>query len=594
MLTTHTSAAAADAALAGAAISSTHMQQMRQQVSALSDAFRDATGKEVAATVLYELVKRGFDVDRVKTLIAQNSMMIIANSRITDPTDPATFAKNPQLKAAPGGLATALAALFGEVTTGDLLLTTVTGEEIGLAAKLAPTSRKFLREGLKGNQRYETLRLGEVSLRSSEIKDFYEGLSNDVLWPLMHAYRDDQGKQVFFDSCNPVTQEHWEAYRAANLRYAATALTNHIPGQPIWVHDYQLMLVPDWIRDRDPSARIGYFHHIPFPEPSFWQAAAAKGLVPTEIQERLLHGLLGANFLAFHTAEYVENFIATLKTLGIVKADQIKAVPPAPYSNNLARYEITLNDRTVRVAVCPINIDLDTINAIVQSPKALADAVNFHRLHPYKYTIFSAERCDYTKGVVEHALAIERLFERRPDLIGQVELIQLPQKTRQNVPTYQAYYQRVLDEIDRVNAKFARPKIGYQPIFRSEENPAWRELLVQAAESAIILVTPWRDGMNLVCKEAIVAASYGVGGKPNDLALILGKGCGAAHELTAAIQVDGANVDALARAIEQAIEKRNAPGQCELRAARQRMFRILQQNSLRHWLDDNINGIRNP
>lgn len=384
----------------------------------------------------------------------------------------------------------------------------------GASDDLTPQQQSELDQQLAG------MRLVAVPLSGEQIVRYYEGFSNGVLWPLFHYLLD----QV------PLHMRDWEPYVEVNERFAEVVAQHYEPGDLIWVHDYQLLLLPGLLRQRLPHARIGFFLHIPFPSEELFRALPQR--------DRLLRGLLGADLVGFHTPTYLRHFAASLtQILGLsVEIDRVQ-----------------LADREVRLGVFPMGIDAETFIALADDPAVQAEARQLRGKGAVKLLV-GVDRLDYTKGIPRRLLSYERMLQLHPDLRERVRLVQVAVPSRTGVEAYQEFRSLVDGLVGRINGDFATPSwVPVHYIFRSLSE---RELVALYRAADVMLVTPLRDGMNLVAKEFVASRTDGDG------VLVVSEFAGASWELPEAIQVNPYDLDGTAescyRALMMSPEERRA------------------------------------
>src|SRR3954447_8394730 len=384
----------------------------------------------------------------------------------------------------------------------------------GASDELSSEQRAQLDEQLAG------MRLVGVPLTQDQVTRYYEGFSNGVLWPLFHYLVD----QI------PLHVRDWEPYVEVNELFAEYAAQHYQPGDLIWVHDYQLLLVPELLRKRLPDARIGFFLHIPFPSEELFRTLPERG--------RLLGGLLGADLVGFHTPAYLRHFAASLtQLLGLtVDIDRVQ-----------------LSDREVRLGVFPMGIDAESFGALARDPATIAEAENLRGADDLKLLV-GVDRLDYTKGIPRHLLAFERMLQTHPELREHVRLVQVAVPSRTGVEAYQEFRSLVEGLVGRINGAFGTPRwVPVHYIYRGLSEP---ELVALYRAADVMLVTPLRDGMNLVAKEFVASRLDGDG------VLVLSEFAGAAWELPEAVQVNPYDVDGTAesyyRALTMPVEERRA------------------------------------
>ncbi|ABF90730.1 alpha,alpha-trehalose-phosphate synthase/trehalose-phosphatase [Myxococcus xanthus DK 1622] len=356
------------------------------------------------------------------------------------------------------------------------------------------------------------LRCVPLTLSASEVSRYYEGYSNRVLWPLCHYMLERIPRQ----------DRDWEVYRKVNERFADLVAKHYEPGDTIWVHDYQLMLVPGMLRQRLPGARIGYFHHIPFPSSEIFSTLPRR--------RELLKGLLGADLIGFHTVSYVRHFSgALLRHLGL--------------DTDIDR--IIWEGRDVRVGAFPMGIDAQAFESIASEPGMQEEVANLRRSSEGQRILLGIDRLDYTKGIPRRLLAVQRVLERTPAWRGRLRFIQVTVPSRTQVEAYANYRELVNELVGRINGLYGTVhNVPVHYLYRSFNE---RQLVGLYRGADVMLVTPVRDGMNLVAKEFCAARP------DDDGVLVLSEFAGAAAELGGALIVNPYDVDAMADAIEKAL-----------------------------------------
>jgi len=352
-----------------------------------------------------------------------------------------------------------------------------------------------------------------VFVDDDEFEGFCGEFSNRVLWPLFHGISIGPRR---FDRAS------WHHYRAANERFAERIAELASPGDTIWVHDYQLALVPELLRERDIDCAIGFFLHIPFPSPDVYRT------LPT--RDEILDGMLGADLLGFHTYEYVSNFRSSaLRIAGIESEPEWVSMP----SHN------------ARLGVLPIGIDPDEIEELCGSEESLAEYEALATDYEGQKVILGVDRLDYTKGLPEKLLGYEALLEQHLELHGKVSLIQIAAPSRTRVAEYQEL-QRELDElVGRINGRFST--LHWTPLLYINQNVSRRRLTALYRLADVMLVTPVRDGLNLVCLEYIAARGDDPG------CLVLSEFAGAASCVSGAMLINPHDTRQVAATLAEAL-----------------------------------------
>jgi trehalose 6-phosphate synthase/phosphatase len=394
-----------------------------------------------------------------------------------------------------------------------------------LGAPLSPTEPACA--ALVGELRQHRLR--SVPLDVPEAHSYYDGVCNGVLWPLFH-YQIDR---------LPVDLPEWDVYRAVNARFADAIVHEYRPGDTIWIHDYHLLLVPDLVRKRLPNARIGFFLHIPFPATDVFRI--------TPWRKEILKGLIGADVVGFHMPAYAAHFEdAVASILGL------RAEPG----------HIAVAGRDVRIGAYPMGVDCEAFAQLASDStvRQERDALVGNR---QAQLLVGIDRLDYTKGIPRRLLAYERLLRDRPDLHGRVRLIQVAVPSRDTVVAYQRFRKEIEEAVGRINGELGTP--AWTPIHYLHHALTREQLAALYLAADVMLVTPLRDGMNLVAKEFVATRS------DSDGVLVLSEFAGAAAQLPEAIQVNPYAIDDTAHAIAIALAMPPAERRIRMQALRARV-----------------------
>ena len=381
--------------------------------------------------------------------------------------------------------------------------------------------------------------LSEVELSREDIEGFYEGFCNSTIWPLYHDA-----------IATPVYHRHqWEPYVEINRRFAERVAELAQEGATVWVHDYQLQLVPGMLRERRPDLRIGFFLHIPFPPIELF--------LQLPWRREVMQGLLGADLVGFHTPGGAANFLALTRRLleldpddtGVDVVDVLRAG----------------DRRRVTVGAFPISIATVEYDAIARTVEAQDAAVEIReKLGNPKHVLLGVDRLDYTKGIDVRLKAVSELLADGSITPGDAVFVQIASPSRENVEDYQ----RLRDEIELMigRAMGDHGDIGAPPIQYLHQPLSREELVAFYVAADVMLVTPYRDGMNLVAKE-YVASRYDDSG-----ALVLSEFAGAAVELTDSFLVNPYDADGVKRAILAAMNSDPDELRARMRAMRAQVF----------------------
>jgi len=389
-------------------------------------------------------------------------------------------------------------------------------------------------------------RIVPVHLSRGEAQEYYDGFCNGILWPLLH-YQIDR---------IPLATPEWRTFRQVNQRFADAIVEHYRPGDLIWIHDYHLMLVPGLLRSYLPDAEIGFFLHVPFP------AADVFRILPW--RREMLQGMLGATLLGFHTGGYASHFMDAVRSLTALDVD-----------GSL----ITGGARAARVGVYPMGADVVGFGRMADSP-VVAQASAGLAGSPDQKILLGVDRLDYTKGIPRRLLAYEQLLKNNPDLCGRVRLIQIGVPSRVGVPSYERFREQVEELVGRINGQMGR--VGWTPIEYLYRSVPPEQLVSLYRAADVMLVTPLRDGMNLVAKEYVAART------DHDGVLVLSEFAGAANELSEALSVNPYAIDDMAEAFERAL----AMGENERRQRMTALRRSVAARDVRWWASTFIRDLK--
>jgi len=388
--------------------------------------------------------------------------------------------------------------------------------------------------------------LRPVRLTAEEEKRFYHGFSNEILWPLFHD---------LLDRCN-MDPDYWRTYRVVNRKFADVVEASTESGDAIWIHDYHLMSVARELRERGALRRTAFFLHIPFPSPDIF--------LKLPWRQRVLEDLLLNDLIGFQTQQDRQNFVQCVRTLlrDITVHGKGRVV------------EATWHDRTVRLGVFPIGIDYDHFVEDSTGEEVAKRAWEIHSNLPERQIILGIDRLDYTKGIPYRLEAFRSALLRYPELRKHVTLVQVVVPSREDIPEYQALRSEIEGLVGEINGQLTES--GWIPIHYIFRNLNYDQLLGFYRTAEIALVTPLRDGMNLVAKE------YCACSVEEDGVLILSEFAGAASQLhRGALLVNPFDVEGVGDVIHDAFRMD--------RAERRRRMKKLRHNVRKHnifwWVD---------
>ncbi len=360
-----------------------------------------------------------------------------------------------------------------------------------------------------------------VFLSEDLISNYYDGFSNATLWPLFH----------YFTEYTEFKEVYWDGYLKVNELFAQTIIDNAEENDKVWIHDYQLLLVPDILREKRPDLKIGFFLHIPFPSYEIIRT------IPW--RKEIVRGLLGADLIGFHTYDYARHFISSVKRL---------------LGHDVDFNQIKLENRQVFIDVFPMGIDyskFEKLAAEIQSKpiqersRVHQDIDRFLMSMPDRKLILSIDRLDYTKGIPERLKAFRHFLKKYPEYIEKVSLIMLTVPSRTDVEQYQNLKNEVDVLVGNINGEFGT--LNWAPVIYFYRSMPFENLIELYSSSEVALLTPLRDGMNLVAKEYIASKVKQKG------VLVLSEMAGASKELGEAISVNPNNISDTADAIYNAL-----------------------------------------
>lgn len=385
-------------------------------------------------------------------------------------------------------------------------------------------------------------------LTENEVNKYYYGFCNRTIWPLFHCFT----QYVIYD------EKQWECYKKVNKKFCDAIIKMAEPGDNIWINDYHLMLLPTMLRKELPDARISFFLHIPFPPFEIFH------LIPW--RKEILEGLLGADLIGFHIYDYVHNFLDSVYNI-------------LGYDHTLG--EIINNDRILKVDSFPMGIDYERYANAIELKEVRRNMAQIRRRMGKYKLILSVDRLDYTKGIPQRLEAFEQFLEKYPEYQGKVSLIQVSAPSRTKVYYYQQLKKEVDELVGRINGKYRT--FDWNPIWYFYRSFTLENMAALYNMADIALVTPIKDGMNLIAKEFVATKSNDKG------VLILSEMAGAAKEMSEAIIVNPNNTNEVIEAIHQAIEMNEDE---QIKRNKQMHFRLKRYN-VRRWAEDFISSLDN-
>ncbi|MBA7669605.1 hypothetical protein ES703_77737 [subsurface metagenome] len=385
-----------------------------------------------------------------------------------------------------------------------------------------------------------------VFLSQHDIEDYYHGFCNKTIWPLFHYY----------PSYTVYSKDLWQAYERVNEIFADAVAEIAEQGDIIWIHDYHLMLLPKLVRERFPEAAVGFFLHIPFPSFEMFR------LLPWRRQ--ILDGLLGADLVGFHTYDYAQHFLNSVHRL-------------LGYEETMG--QIITTDRIIKADVFPMGIAYEEYSSYARDWRVQREIRKFREKLGDCKIILSIDRLDYTKGIPQRLEAFSLFLERNPQYKEKLILFLVVVPSRTKVEHYAVLKKQIDELVGAINGKYG--SIGFTPIQYVYRSLPFHSLISLYNMADIALITPLRDGMNLIAKEYLATKTDGKG------VLILSEMAGAARELGEAIIINVNNHEEIVKALEEALAMPE-----EEQIERNRMMqKRLQRCNVRRWADDFIDRL---
>ncbi len=387
-----------------------------------------------------------------------------------------------------------------------------------------------------------------IFVAEDKMDRFYHGFCNKTLWPLFH----------YFSTLTHYEEDCWEEYQQVNAIFAEAVLKVLRPDDLLWVHDYHLMLVPELVRELFPELPIGFFLHIPFPSYEVFR------LLPRAWRVGLIEGVLGASLVGFHTHDYTRDFLTSvLRTAG--------------YEHQLG--SLTLKDRVVKVDTFPMGIDFERFAQAAASAQTEAQVAQLRAKCVGQKIIFSVDRLDYTKGLINRLHGYDAFLKRNPQWHGKVVFVLSVAPSRIGVESYQAMKLELEQTVGRIVGAYGN--VHWTPLIYQFRNLEFDEIVAMYRACDVALITPVRDGMNLVAKEFVASRPDQTG------VLILSEMAGAAKEMGEALVINPVHSGEFVQALEQALAM---PVQEQVRRNQLLQDRLRRYNVIR-WAEDFVQAL---
>jgi len=424
----------------------------------------------------------------------------------------------------PNGIVPTLKSFFGKVDHGAWV-----------AWKLAEDSNDpgWSRQ-IEVEDSFGSYSVSRLPLTQKQVHEFYHVTSKEAFWPILHSFKDRY-------NYDPVD---WPNFREVNWRFAEAAAAEAGQGALVWVHDYNLWLVPGYLRQMRPDVKIAFFHHTPFPAPDMFNVLPWR--------REIVDSLMACDSVGFHIPRYATNFAAVVQSLMDVEITERAKVPDDLIAEGTALTErrvptvLSGPERDVHLSVAPVGVDVDYIQKRAAEEATQTRAQELLADLGDRKLILSVGRTDYTKGGIEQLESFERVLEARPELRGEVQLMHVSVSANRGMAAYGEIQSAIEEIAGRINGRFG--SLEWQPITLVSRAIPFKDLVAYYRAASIAWITPLADGMNLVAKEFIAARVDGDG------ALVLSEFAGAAVELGAAVATNPFSNRSMDVAIGQALD----------------------------------------
>ena len=458
----------------------------------------------------------------------------------------------------PNGIVPTLKSFFGRVDKGAWV-----------AWKLAEkTSDPGFERVVEIEDSYGKYSVSRLPLTEAQVKSFYHVTSKEAFWPILHSFKEKY-------DYDPVD---WPTFREVNWAFAEAAAAEAAEGAVVWVHDYNLWLVPGYLRQLRPDLRISFFHHTPFP------AADMFNVLPW--RREIVESLMACDVVGFHIPRYAANFVGVADSLFEIEVPHREPVNPDFINQGTALSErrvatsLIWKGRKVDVIASPVGVDIGFIESKAQAPETIEKAAEIRAGLEDRKMILSVGRTDYTKGGTDQLMSFERILDDNPDLRGTLRLMHVSVSANRNMTVYEGIQNEIEQTAGRINGRYGT--FDWQPVTLISRAIPFDELIPYYRAADVAWITPLADGMNLVAKEFVACRSDGDG------VLVLSEFAGAAIELSSAILANPFSHRSMDKALLQAL----AMGDQERSERMQAMRATITKYDITAWAEDQMASFR--
>ncbi|WP_233671430.1 glucosylglycerol-phosphate synthase [Luteimonas cellulosilyticus] len=468
--------------------------------------------------------------------------------------------RNRRRPTSPNGIIPSLLGFFGSGQKGSWVAWSVDDPKLGKFETRTPVDADA----------YPNLTVARVPLSKTEVDAFYKRFSKEAFWPLLHTF----WERARF------REEDWKIYLRVNRKFAEATAAEAAPGATVWLHDYNLWMVPAYLRELRPDVRIAFFHHTYFP------SADVFNVVPW--RREILGSLMQCDYIGFHIPRQVENFVDVVR--GAMPTEVLTREGCAPrfltYGCAVGLDNVTtrlrVGDRTIGLGAHPVGTDLKRIRDGLAHPKVRVRLEQIRREFSGRKLVLSVERLDYTKGSLEKLLAFERLLETQPELKGKVNMLMICVPAAKEMTVYRQLQTQIEQAVGRINGQHSM--LDWTPVRFFARGFAFEEVLAHYAAADVMWITPLRDGLNLVAKEFV--AAHGIEGSAGTL--VLSEFAGAAAELKGAVLTNPHDQADLVAGLRQALKM----PEHEAVGRQRQLFDIVSHYDVERWGRDFLDAVQ--
>lgn len=412
--------------------------------------------------------------------------------------------------------------------------------------------------------RYPNLIASRIPLKKQDVDIFYKSFSKEAFWPLLHTF----WERARF------REDHWQVFCKVNRAFAERAAAEAADGATVWLHDYNLWMVPAYLRELRPDLRIAFFHHTHFP------SADVFNVVPW--RRDIVGSLLQCDYIGFHVPRQVENFVDVVRGVAPVEVRAVESCAPRFVTYGCAvgldqmSSAIEVGGRAIRLGAHPVGLDVERVRRILDEPALRERRAQLKSELGEQKLILSVERLDYTKGTLQKLQAYERMLEKAPELHGKVTLFCVCVPAAREMTVYRQLQTQIEQAVGRINGRFSR--LGWTPLQFFFRSLPFEELLAYYAAADIMWITSLRDGLNLVAKEFVAAQGISNGNG----VLVLSEFAGAAAELKGALLTNPHDVEDLAAVCLRAVHMQAEEASTRMHT----LYDIVQHHDVNRWGED--------